>query len=108
MPDYTLPKYDKPREWIKASRDRGYEWDAIMLARKNDDDGLEQFLMNQEDMNFWPTLSTKDWKTIVSLQKVAEENSKNLSFKKGFALIHNKSEVNAVTIPEDQFSSWQY
>lgn len=107
MPDYTLPNYDKPRDWIKASRDRGYEWDTIMLARKNDDAALEQFLMNQEDMNFWPALSIKDWKTIVSLQKIAEENSKNLSFKKGFALIHNKSEVNAVTIPEDQFSSWQ-
>lgn len=107
MPDYTLPRYDKPRDWIKESRNHGVEWDKIMMGRKKDDAELERFLLYQEDTNFWPSLSTKEWKTIVLLQKAAEENSKNISFKKGFALIHNSFEVNEVTVPEDQFSSWQ-
>lgn len=107
MPDYTLPIYDKAREWIKTSRERKFEWDTIMLARRNDEIGLKQFLLDQEDLNFWPSLSVEDWKTIVLLQKDAEENAKNISFKKSFALIHNKEEDNAVTVPEDPFSSWQ-
>lgn len=107
MPDYTLPKYDKPREWIKTSRERGFDWETIMMARKSDEVELEHFLSDQEDMNFWPSLSAEEWKKIVQLQKNAEENTKNISFKKGFALIHNQAEVNAVTVPEDAFSSWQ-
>ena len=61
MPDYTLPKYDKPREWIRTCRGRGLDWDTITLARNADDVGLGQFLANQEDMNFWPLLSVEDW-----------------------------------------------
>lgn len=107
MPDYTLPKYDKPRDWIKTSRERGLDWDTIILARKANDTGLEQFLITQEDINFWPSLSVEDWKKIVQLQKIAEENAKNISVQRGFALIHNEAEVNAVTVPEEPFSSWQ-
>ena len=107
MMDYSLPKYDKPREWIKASRERNIDWDQIFYARKDNDAGLRAFLENQEDMNFWPRLTVDSWKEIVKLQKDAEENAKKISFKKGFAFIHNKDEVNAVTVPEDPFSSWQ-
>ena len=107
MPDYTLPKYDKPREWIRTCRGRGLDWDTITLARNADDVGLGQFLANQEDMNFWPLLSVEDWKSIVLLQKAAEEKAEYVSVQKGFAIIYNESEVNAVTIPQDSFSSWQ-
>ena len=107
MPDYTLPKYEKPRDWIKTSRERGLDWDTNILARKANDTGLEQFLITQEDINFWPSLSVEDWKKIVQLQKIAEENAKNISVQRGFALIHNEAEVNAVTVPEEPFSSWQ-
>lgn len=107
MPDFTLPTYDKSREWIKSSRERGLDWDVIKLARKADNAGLEQFLINQEDMNFWPPLTVDEWKELVMLQKNAEENARNISFRRGFALIHNRSEVNTVTVPKDEFSSWQ-
>ncbi len=107
MPDFSLPTYDEPRKWIKSCRDHKVDWDAIMLARKADDEALAQFLSSQEEINFWPSLSVDDWKAIVMLQKSAEENAKSIELKKGFALIHNADEVNAVTIPEDQASSWQ-
>ena len=107
MMDYSLPKYDKPREWIKASRERNIDWNQIFYARKDNEAGLQAFLENQEDINFWPRLTVDSWKEIVKLQKDAEENAKKISFKKGFAFIHNKDEVNAVTVPEDPFSSWQ-
>lgn len=107
MADYSLPKYDKPREWIKASREHGVSWDDIIFARKKDVEGLEKFLENQEDMNFWPFLSVDDWNEIVKLQKSAEENAKKIDFKFGIAQIHDHGEENATTIPQDPFSSWQ-
>ena len=107
MPDFSLPTYDKPREWIKASREHDFTWEEISLARKVDEAGLKRFLENQEDMNFWPPLTPEDWRTIVGLQKAAEENAKKIDFKIGVAQIHDHREENAVTVPQDAFSSWQ-
>ena len=45
------------------------EWDAIKYARKSDEDGLANFLIQQIDMNFWPDLSVDDWKAIVELER---------------------------------------
>ena len=107
MPDYSLPIYDYPRKWINSSRERGISWDSIIYARKEDDAGLKSFLEIQEDTNFWPSLTIDDWKSIVQLQKSAEENAKKIDFRFGVAQIHDKREENAVTIPQDPFSSWQ-
>ena len=41
MMDYSLPKYDKPREWIKASRERNIDWNQIFYARKDNEAGLQ-------------------------------------------------------------------
>ena len=73
MPDYSLPKYDSPRQWINMSRERGVEWNDIFTARKSNDEELQRFLLNQEELNFWPTLSVEDWKNIVQLQKTTEK-----------------------------------
>lgn len=107
MPDYSLPIYDYPRKWINSSRERGISWDSIIYARKKDDAGLKSFLENQEDLNFWPSLTINDWKNIVQLQKSAEENAKKIDFRFGVAQIHDQREENAVTIPQDPVSSWQ-
>lgn len=107
MPDFSLPVYDQPRAWIKKSRERGISWEEILLARKHDIAGLLSFLEDQVDMNFWPDLSVDDWKAIVNLQKSAEENAKKIGFKIGVAQIHDHGEENAVTVPQDPFSSWQ-
>lgn len=107
MPDYSLPLFDQPRNWIKKSREHNISWDKIELANKEDTEGLLKFLENQVDMNFWPELSVDDWKSIVNLQKSAEENAKKIGFKIGVAQIHDHGEENAVTVPQDPFSSWQ-
>lgn len=107
MPDYSLPIYDQPRAWIKKSREHGISWKQVELARKSDTESLIRFLENQVDMNFWPELSVDDWKAIVNLQKSAEENAKKIGFKIGVAQIHDHGEDNAVTVPQDPFSSWQ-
>ena len=107
MIDVTKPIYDKPREWIKTSREHGIAWEEIMLARKADDRALQAFLDAQMDMNFWPALSADDWKTIVSQQKTAEENAKAIDLQNGTAIIIDPKAENATSIPTDQYSSWQ-
>lgn len=107
MTDYSLPKYDDPRNWIKNARKKDKEWDAILLANKGSEEGLAVFLENQVEDNFWPDLSIDDWKALVGLQRDAEEKTKFIELSQGTALIYDPKQDNAVTIPMDEYSSWQ-
>jgi len=107
MSDLTSLIYDKPRDWIKASRDRNISWDVILLGRKKDYNGLQEFLEDQVDMNFWPEMSISDWKNLVESEKKAEENTKSIELLDGIAHIHDEGQDNAITIPKGEASSWQ-
>ena len=107
MPDLSLIIYDKPRKWITDSRDHGIGWDEIALGRKNDYAGLQSFLSLQADINFWPEMSISDWQQLVESQKNAEKHIKHIELLDGIAHIHDSRQDNAITIPEDDMSSWQ-
>ncbi len=107
MSDYSKPIFDEPRKWIKKCRSKQVEWDEILFARKTDDEGLQKFLSKQEDENFWPGMTVNDWKELVKLQKDAEEKNKSVELLAGIAQIHDTNQDNAVTVPEDEKSSWQ-
>lgn len=107
MIDYSLPIYDDPRNWIKNARNKKFEWENILLANKANDEELKKFLENQVDMNFWPDLSVDDWKALVGLQQDSEEKTKFIELSHGTALIYDPKQDNAVTIPTDEYSSWQ-
>lgn len=107
MPNLSLTTYDKPRKWIKDSRERGISWNEIELGRKGTYSGLQDFLSLQEDINFWPNMSISDWTQLVQLQKNAEERVKSIELIDGIAHIHDSRQDNAVTVPEDETSSWQ-
>lgn len=107
MPDLSLIIYDKPRKWITDSRDRGISWEEITLGRKKDYAGLQTFLAIQEEINFWPEMSISDWQQLVQSQKNAEERVRVIELLDGIAHIHDSRQDNAITIPEDEMSSWQ-
>ncbi len=107
MTDYSLPKYDDPRNWIKNARRNEFEWTKILLANRQDEAGLVRFLENQVDINFWPVLSVDDWKALVRLQQDSEERTKFIELSQGTAQIYDPKQDNAVTIPMDEYSSWQ-
>ena len=107
MNDFSKPTYDEPRKWIKKCQSNKIDWDEIMYARKHDDEGLESFLKIQEDTNFWPSMTVDEWKELVELQRTAEEKSKKVELLSGRALIFDAREDNAITVPEDEKSSWQ-
>jgi len=107
MTNLSMTIYDKPRKWITDSRTLGISWDEILFGRKADYAGLQSFLAFQADINFWPNMSISDWQQLVQSQKNAEEHMKAVELLDGIAHIHDSRQDNAITIPEDEMSSWQ-
>lgn len=107
MADLGLMIYDKPRKWITDSRSHGVSWEEIEYGRKGDYAGLQSFLSLQADINFWPEMSISDWQQLVQSQKNAEKHLKHVELLDGIAHIHDSRQDNAITIPEDDMSSWQ-
>lgn len=107
MTDYSVPKYDDPRNWIKNARKKDLDWDSIFLANKRSVEGLREFLENQVEDNFWPELTVEDWEALVGLQKDSEEKTKFIELSHGTAFIYDPKQDNAVTVPLDEHSSWQ-
>lgn len=107
MKDLSLPAYDDLRRWIDRARQNGRSWDDIMLLNKKSDEEAQRFLAEQITDNFWASVTYDEWKMLVSLQKNAEETTKRIDFRVGIAQIHDKREENAVTVPQEEYSSWQ-
>jgi hypothetical protein len=107
MPNLGLVIYDKPRRWITDSREHGVSWEEIELGRKRDYAGLQSFLSLQADINFWPEMSISEWQLLVASQKNAEKHMKHVELLDGIAHIHDSRQDNAITVPEDDTSSWQ-
>ncbi len=107
MADLADMMYDKPRRWIKDSRENNISWEEIGMGRKKNFAGLQNFLDLQQDMNFWPPMSISDWQMLVQSEKNAEERHLVIEMLDGIAHIHDSGQNNAVTIPQDEMSSWQ-
>ena len=107
MPNLGLIMYDKPRKWITDSRAHGISWPEIEFGRKDNYAGLQSFLALQADINFWPEMSISEWQQLVQSQKNAEERVKVIELLDGIAHIHDSRQDNAITVPEDDMSSWQ-
>lgn len=107
MSNLGLVIYDKPRRWITDSRERGVSWEEIELGRKRDYAGLQSFLSLQAEINFWPDMSISEWQQLVASQKNAEKHMKHVELLDGIAHIHDSRQDNAITVPEDDASSWQ-
>lgn len=99
--------YTKPRKWITDSRELGISWEEIEYGRKGNYAGLQAFLKLQADINFWPEMSISEWSQLVQSQKNAEERVLAVELLDGIAHIHDNRQDNAVTVPEDETSSWQ-
>ncbi len=107
MTNFGLPNYDKHRNWIRDARTEGKNWEWILYAGTNSDEGLVDFLSKQSLLNFWVETSCEDWKNIVGLQKQAEDETKTIDYQSGQAFIIEEGEDNDVTIPSDPNSAWQ-
>ena len=108
MVDFGLPVYDQHRQWIRNAHVNAKKtWDEIFMGCSADEDGLKTFLNNQVTMNFWKEITCDEWKELVQLEKDAEEQTKQIDFLSGQALIFNSGEENDTRISTDQNSAWQ-
>lgn len=107
MINYELPIYDEHRKWIRNARNKGVKWEKIFFANNSSEEKLVEFLNRQVCENFWEECDVFGWNKIVEQQKKAEEETKNIDFLNGQAMIRGEGEDNAVTIPHDPKSSWQ-
>lgn len=106
MTDFALPSYEKQREWIRSARNDGLSWDKIEYAGQNNEEGLKKFLMGFKEM-YWTEMTCEEWKALVCLQREAEEETQNIDYLSGQAMIINEGEDNDVTVPKDNYTSWQ-
>lgn len=105
--DYSLPDYDKYRQWIMQARNKqGKSWEEIEYGLRGDDKGLDEFLQMQAGINFWDIDAT-DWKELVSRQKKAEEQSKQISLASQEAMIVDDGEDGDFYVPDHPESAWQ-
>jgi len=103
--DYSLPKFDDCRNWIKKARAKNLAWEKIALANKASETELQTFLLKQADDNFWD-VDVDDWKNLVAREKEQEEKEEELDSEGGQATIQNEDRNNECTVPTDPQSSW--
>jgi len=106
MSDYSLPKYDIYRNWMKDARDRKHDWEEIKYGLRGNLEGLKKFLEEQRSLNWWE-IDCNDWFQLVRLEKEAEEQTKAVQYLSGYAMIYDEGEDNEIKIPQDERSSWQ-
>lgn len=108
MPNYSLPKYDTIRAWIRAKRKNDcWTWEKFQYAGQNSLEEFNQYLPLLIEIANWPPITFEDWTELVRLQKEAEENTIRLIEQSGLATIHDGYEANDVTIPQEPASAWQ-
>ena len=52
MSNFSLPKYDEHREWIRNARNRNMNWEKTEYAGQGNEEGLMAFLNQQVMLNF--------------------------------------------------------
>lgn len=106
MKDFSLPSYDKYRNWIKDARRNNHEWKSIKLGLKNNNEELEQFLNIQNQINFW-SIGVEEWIKIVELEEEAENKTVDFKYKNEQGMLVDSSQESEVYVPTDEKSSWQ-
>ena len=104
MKNYSLPIYDRYRNWIRESRARGMEWSQIGF--ENNIEGLKQFIQQQCMLNFWD-ITVEDWMELVKREEEAEKLTINIKYKNEQAMIMDETQDSGVTVPTEVNSSWQ-
>lgn len=106
MKNYTLPIYDKQREWISTARNTmKFSWEKIYYGMGSTDADLESFIAQQR-MNFWE-ITVEDWKELVKMEKAGEERRQKISSAEKSAIIGDGEAVNSIVIPTLKNSCWQ-
>ncbi len=103
--NYTTPKYDKYRKWIREARSNNYNWNQIKYGLGNKEEDLNEFLLTQTKQNFW-TLENSEWEQIVIQEESAEIYSLDADIYENTRVISIENNPNK-TEPQYEDSCWQ-
>ena len=106
MPTYSLPTYDKYREWIREARENGLDWDAIKFAGGSNEEELQANLLQMNKI-FYRNISCEDWYNLVNLQIEAEKKTIQVKYNWQQAILKGVGQDNDTSVPKDPHSSWQ-
>lgn len=106
MPNYSLPIYDKCREWIRTARTNDMPWSAVYLCGRDNEAERDEFLAFQRRYAWWQ-ISADEWIELVQLQEQAERDSQLRQRVRDDATIIGDGQDNDLHIPADPNSSWQ-
>ena len=103
--DITSLEFDKVRDWIREEHDiKHTAWD--FLFNKPGDYSVEDFLLFQQNIGHWPTMTKQDWIDLVASERDANDEFLNILDISQQALIADQNENNALQIPTNPKSSW--
>ena len=105
----TAVDYDDCRKWIRKKRNKDMSWEALLLAGKESEEKLGEFIAYKVEDEDWPKSLTVDlWKQLVQAMEESERKKIQLQKAKRMAELRDGTqENNRVVIPEDERSSWQ-
>ena len=108
--DFNTPDFDDAKNWISKKRKKHEPWDRILMACKENENGLIMFLKNQQDDNDWPKEITPEvWRILVNNAESEENKTKALDQAEEMAQICNpENEINSkFSVPQSPSSAWQ-
>lgn len=91
-------EYNACRVWITTARSKEKTWDEIIFGCKGDEKGLNVFLRNKCDDDFW-TITNDEWKLLVNEMQRVDNLSSG-----GFIGDPKKPWI---SVPESKGSCWQ-
>ena len=106
MKDYSIPRYDRQRDWIRQRREDGLDWNKLRYPINGNPDDLNKFLQDMKNYNGWD-VDFEDWEHIVDQQMKAEERAKQLCSIDDNPILINDDENNGFTVPKGETSAWQ-
>lgn len=90
-------EYQACVSWIRTARENQITWNEIEFARQSNEEGLEKFLKQKSDTDWW-TITKDEWYLLVKKMKEIEEQGKP-----GFIGDPKKM---VVSVPTDRGSCW--
>ena len=107
MSNINLPKYDRPRSWIRSASDNGWTWEDIAHMKQDGLEGLRKELHDRITRDFWTDELTEDkWLELVRSEEEAQKSRLELEYRNDSAFLTDKAAHNGVTVPTDPNSSW--
>ncbi len=107
MNRFQSTAYDLPKEWIQKRFRRGKTREEILLAFKETEEELLDFLRRHVEEEDWPPLTVEDWTALVNEAGDAWEYQLQWRQHGNEGALFSDRQDNHLAVPDSPRSSWQ-